>query len=207
MLPADPFRVSADVELHGVYSAFIEAAGRLYRETGQSRYAEASFAAAEEGRAASLRMLWRGSALPQQLPEEYWRTLAELQRAASEQMQHDSDGGKRGASPRQAGGDASSRGTGSSPSAGRQPAGRGGLLQATRSALGVDEGFFGFYTGQAESWLWVVTRRGFEMVSLPSEDRLTKDVASFVAALRNRAGGRACPRAATLPGTIRASES
>jgi hypothetical protein len=152
VLPADPFRVSADVELHGVYSALIEAAGRLYRETGQRRYAEASFAAAEEGRAASLRMLWRGSALPQQLPDEYWRTIAQLQRATSEQMQHDSDGGNvarlrgRLAEMQAAAGlDQVTAPEDSLPAGNR-------LLQATRSALGLDEGFFGFYTGQAESW-------------------------------------------------------
>jgi tetratricopeptide (TPR) repeat protein len=186
VLPADPFRVSAEVELHGVYSAFIEAAGRLYRETGQRRYAEASFAAAEEGRAASLRMLWRGSALPQQLPDEYWRTVAQLQRAASEQIQHDSDGGNVGRLRGRLAEMQAAAGLDQVPAPeDNLPAG-GGLLQATRSALGADEGFFGFYTGQAESWLWVVTRRGFEMVSLPSEDRLAQDVGSFVAALRNR---------------------
>jgi len=81
VLPADAFRISTEVELHQVYSSFIELGSRLYEQTGQKHFAEDAFTAAEESRAASLRALWAGPDLTSRLPNEYWEALANLHRA------------------------------------------------------------------------------------------------------------------------------
>ena len=94
ILPADAFRVGAEVEMQSIYSDLIEVAGRLYRQTGKIRYAEDSFAAAEDGRTASLRMLWATSDLPKKLPQEYWLTLADLQKAEAASLSASSDDGE-----------------------------------------------------------------------------------------------------------------
>ena len=78
VLPADAFRISTEVKLHQVYSSFIEVGSRLYAQTGQKRFVEQTFAAAEESRAASLRALWAGRDLTKALPGEYWEALADL---------------------------------------------------------------------------------------------------------------------------------
>jgi tetratricopeptide (TPR) repeat protein len=82
VLPADAFRVSSEVELHEIFSAFIDAGARLYRQTGRASFAAQAFAAAERGRAASLRLLWAASDdLNRNLPTEYWEKLAQLHSA------------------------------------------------------------------------------------------------------------------------------
>jgi CHAT domain-containing protein len=182
-LPADTFRLNTEVELHRVYASFIEVAASLYRKTGEQRYAEASFEAAESERAVSLRMLWRSSDAPRHLPDEYWRTVGELHRAESEQFQHSSDAGTarrlrlKLAEMETAAG--LERATG--PEDDGSP---GKLLQAARHALGNDESFLGFYTGDSEGWLWVLTQKHLDLISLPSESVLTRQVSGFADAIQ-----------------------
>ena len=97
VLPADAFRIGTEVKLQEVYSSFIEVGSRLYAQTGQTRFVEQTFAAAEESRAASLRALWVGRDLTTALPGEYWEALADLNKleAASGQRQ----GGRHGDGP------------------------------------------------------------------------------------------------------------
>ena len=184
VLPADAFRVSTEVEMHEVYSAFIEAAGRLYRQTGQMRYAEDSFAAAEDGRMASLRMLWATSDLPKQLPQEYWLTLSDLQKAEAAQLSAGpEDGAVRRLRVKLAEMEAATGLELPAALVDRDPGGRR-LLEITRESLGPDGVFLGFHTSEAESWLWVVTGKGLEFLALPPADDLKKDIGDFVQALR-----------------------
>lgn len=185
ILPADAFRVSTEVKVHRVYSAYIELAGRLYRQTGQKRYAEESFAAAEEGRSASLRTLWYGSDLTRQLPEDYWQTLSDLQGAESALLRSDSNAGAvRRLRLRLTEMEASAGlDVPHFPADGEARAGT--LLQLTRQALSPDEVYLGFHTGDSESCVWVVTRDGFEFRTLPPQADLNRHIGSFVTALSN----------------------
>jgi len=184
VLPADTFRVSTEVEQHQVYSSLVDLAASLYRETGDRRFADESFSAMESERAGSLRLRWAHSDAPRRLPPEYWRTLADLKRAETDALRGRPD-----------------------PAASRrlrvalaemetaagleQPATpdaedvRGSLLDAVRHALATDEAFLAFHTGDGGSWLWTVTRRGFELAALPAEPVLSKHISAFTGALRS----------------------
>ena len=183
VLPADAFRIGTEVEMQGIYSAFIEVAGRLYSQTGQMRYAEDSFAAAEDGRTASLRMLWATSDLPKQLPQEYWLTLTDLQKAEAASLSAGSDVGEvRRLRVKLSEMEAVTGLELPAALVHNEPGGRR-LLQITREALGPDGVFLGFHTSK-ESWLWVITQMGLEFLALPPEDALQKDIDDFVQALR-----------------------
>ena len=184
ILPADAFRVSTEVEMHGIYSAFIDVAGRLYRQTGLMRYAEDSFAAAEDGRTASLRMLWATSDLPKQLPQEYWFVLADLQKAEAARLSTGTeDGAVRSLRVKLAEMEAASGLESPAELAESEPGDRT-LLQITRESLSPDGVFLAFHMSKPESCLWVVTRKGLEFLALPPEDDLKKDIGDFVEALR-----------------------
>ena len=182
--PADAFRVSTEVDMHLIYSAFIDVAGRLYQQTGQIRYAEDSFAAVEEVRTASLRMLWASSDLSKELPREYSLTLSDLQKAEVARLSAGSeDGAVRRLRLKLAEMEAAAGLELSADLVESDPGGRS-LLQITRDSLGTDAVFLAFHTGQPKSWLWVVTRKRLEFLALPSGDDLKKDIGDFVQALR-----------------------
>jgi CHAT domain-containing protein len=186
VLPADAFRVGTEVELHQVYSAFLELGSELYVKTGQNRFAEEAFAAAEESRAASLRSLWAGSdALNRKLPPEYWETLSRLQKLETGMLGSKNAAAADGSAElrtrlsemeAQAGLDDPI----STSDAGTAPR---DLLQRTRRALRSDEAYFGFHLGEAESWLWVVARDGFELRRLPPRAVIARSVKEFERAL------------------------
>jgi CHAT domain-containing protein/tetratricopeptide (TPR) repeat protein len=182
--PADAFRVSTEVDMHQIYSAFIDVAGQLYRQTGQMRYAEDSFAAVEDGRTASLRMLWAASDLPQQLPQEYGLALSDLRKAEAARLSARSEDGvvlrlrvKLAEMEAAAGLEVPAALVDNDPGGKR-------LLEITRESLGPDGVFLAFHTGEPKSWLWVVTRKGIEFLALPSEADLKKDIGAFVQTLR-----------------------
>ena len=185
ILPADAFHISIEVEMHRIYSAFIEAAGQLYRQTGLIRYAEESFAAAEDARTASLRMLWANSDLPKQLPQDYWLALSNLQKAEAARLSTGTDDGTvrrlrvNLAEMEAASGLESPAGLADSELGDRK------LLQITRESLGKDAVFLAFYTSTPNSWLWVVTGKRLDFLALPPEDDLKKEVGDFVLALRH----------------------
>jgi CHAT domain-containing protein len=181
VLPADSFRVGTEVELHQVYSAFLELSSQLYAKTGQNRFAEEAFAAVEESRAASLRSLWAGSDATRKLPPEYWEMLSKLHKLEGDLL--NTDGGaaanhsaelrtKLSEMETQAGLD-------DPISAGEEGAAGRDLLQRTRRALRSDEAYFGFHLGDVESWLWVVARDGFELRRLPSRSAIAEEAKKF----------------------------
>jgi CHAT domain-containing protein len=191
VLPADAFRISSEVDQQEVYSAYIELAARLYRQTGQARYAAESFAAGEDSRAASLRTLWLESGLTKELPSEYWRTLSSLQEAESAQL---SDTSNQDAIRRlrlkltemEAGAALGLPRTLSDPDPSANQ-----LLQLTRSALGPDEVFIGFHAGDTESCLWAITREAFEFRALPKQSELNRDINDFVKAVSENSSAAA----------------
>jgi len=190
--PADAFRVGAEAEMHDVYSAFIELAARLYRETGQKRYAEESFGAAEDSRAASLRALWLESGLTKDLPADYRQTVSALQEAETAQLRNVSAEGairrlRLKLTEMEAGAalELPLASLDPDPSDSR-------LLERTRRALGTDEVFIGFHTGDSESSLWAITPDAFEFRELPPKGELDREIRTFVEALKD--GSKAADR-------------
>jgi CHAT domain-containing protein len=183
VVPADAFRVSSEGERYKVYSAYIELAARLYRQTGQERYATESFAAAEASRAASLRSLWLESGLTKELPSDYWKALSVLQAAESAQLSSASNDGairrlRLKLMEMEAGAALEL------PQALRDPdTSANQLLQQTRGALRGDEVFVGFHAGDSASCLWAITRDALEFRALPPQVELNRDITAFVKAL------------------------
>lgn len=187
VLPADAFRVSADVELDRVYSAYIEAGSRLYAQTGRKQFAEQTFEAAEEGRASSLRALWAGPDLTKTMPGEYWQALADLYKAESNAVRSEAAGNAaalRGAELKLA--EMETRAGLDFPrNPGISDANAIGAIERTRKALRQSEAFLGFHLGDAESYLWVVAREGFEFHRLPGRAYFVEAIGRFVKALRD----------------------
>jgi CHAT domain-containing protein len=198
VLPADSFRIGKEVELQSVYSAFIEAGNLLYTQTHRKRYAELTFSAAEEIRAASLRALWLGPDLTKKLPNHYWESLAKFKAAELALVKGEPQDAA--ASVRQlhlemtemetrAGLDfTTDRDVFSAP--------KQTLVDRAKRALQSNEVFFGFHLGEVDACLWVVTREGFGLYRLPTRVQLEASVAAFVKGVRANspeasvAGGR-----------------
>jgi CHAT domain-containing protein/tetratricopeptide (TPR) repeat protein len=186
VLPADAFQVGAEVKLQQLYSAFIELGNRLYRQTGQTRFLEQSFAAAEESRAASLRALSAGPDLTKALPAEYWEALADLNKLEAGILNHKP--GVNLESARQLRLKVEELETRAGLDLPRDrgnpdPVDRG-LLARTRNALRPTEAYLGFHLGDTESCLWVITRQGFEFHALPPRAYFAANVPLLLKAVR-----------------------
>jgi CHAT domain-containing protein/tetratricopeptide (TPR) repeat protein len=190
VLPADAFRVGTEVHLHDVYSSFIETGSRLYRQTGQRRYAEQTFAVAEESRAASLRALWAGSDLTKRLPQEYWQTLLDLQRAEVAQIRKQS-GAEEAVRRTQVTLNELEVKTGLDMPAymGDPSPIRSRSLEVARAALAADEVYLGFHMGVGESCVWAIVRDGFEFRALPAHSEYAGAVARFSKAVNEGSPG------------------
>jgi hypothetical protein len=186
VLPADAFRVGTEVELHQVYSSFIELGSRLYAQTGEKRFVEQTFAAAEESRAASLRALWAGGDLTKTLPDDYWEALADLNKLEARLVNGKPDVDmpsvrrlrlKLSELEARAGLDL--------PRDRDDPdATHDGLLKRTQKALRPTEVYLGLHVGETESCLWLIAREGFEFRRLPSRASFAGDVGLLVKAIR-----------------------
>jgi tetratricopeptide (TPR) repeat protein len=182
VIPADTFRVSSEVDVAGVYSAFIEVASRLYEQSGRWRYAESALSAAEANRAASLRALWAGGDLISTLPMAYRETLAELRRAEQALL---TDAGSAAAvqSLRLQLAEMEARAGLDLPPAGPVDVAGKSLLKQIRFRLRPDETLFEFHIREKRSFLWVIARDGFRFVILPGASDLRGKVTGFVKAL------------------------
>jgi tetratricopeptide (TPR) repeat protein len=186
VLPSDTFRVHSEVETHRVYAAFVEAAGARYRSTRDRRYAAEAFAAAEIGRAASLRALWTRSDGPRRLPDEYWATRNELHRAESEHVRGVADDSPVRRLRARLSEMEAAAGLELAPEADPDDADANRLIDLARGGLESDEVFIGFFAGERETAVWALTRNGLEMAAAPPESELQSRIAEFVAALRDR---------------------
>lgn len=199
VLPADAFRISTDVELHQVYSSFIELGSRLYGQTREKEFAEQAFAAAEENRAASLRALWAGPDLTGNLPNEYWEALADLhneEAAIVKNASHADSGPLRQLRLRLAELEARA-GLDFPADTGNPDAFGSGLMGRVQAALRPTEVFLGFHLGDEESCLWVITHDGFEFQRLPRRAQIAGNTDRFVKAVRENS-----PAAIALGSTL-----
>ncbi|MBV9508051.1 MAG: CHAT domain-containing protein [Acidobacteriia bacterium] len=185
VLPSDVMRVANEVGLHQIYSDFVSVAIGLYERTGEERFARAAFASAEESRAASIRALWTGPDLTRKLPQEYWKVVADLQRAEAAVIEgeHFDAASLQRLRVRaqemeiQAGLDL----TGTSPVLDTD---QSSILERTERALASTDTYFGFHIGESDSFLWAVTSRGFQLRRLPTREQLASDVNEFVKAIQ-----------------------
>ena len=180
ILPADAFRTGTEVRLHEVYSSFIETGSRLYRQTGERRYAEQTFAVAEESRAASLRALWAGPDLTARLRPEYFQTLLELQKAEVAQLKNSpgADEAARRAQVRLTELELKS-GLDLPPVSDDVGSERLRSLTLARAALAPDEVYIGFRMDPAGSCVWTFTRDDFELRTFPAQYPWDKVIAAF----------------------------
>ena len=187
VLPVDAVRISADVGLHEIYSAYAASAGRLHLQTGRSDLARESFLAAEENRAASLRESL--SDLPRVFPDEYGPTLASLRSALNATPVKGADAARAAT--------LELRLSEMEVRAGmRQGAARTGnadsSLHALQARLRPGSGLLSFSLGVRESYLWAVTARECRLLRLPAGSEIARSVERFQEALRN--GAPAAPR-------------
>jgi CHAT domain-containing protein len=190
VLPGDAFRVSTEVRLHDVYSSFIETGSRLYRQTGQRRYAEQTFAVAEESRAASLRALWAGSDLTKRLPPEYWQSLLDLQQAEVAQLRKQSGAAEAVRRTQLTLNELEVKtGLDMPPYMGDPSPIRSRSLEVARAALAADEVYLGFHMGVGESCVWAIVRDGFEFRTLRAHSEYSGAVARFSKAVSEGSPG------------------
>ena len=174
---AETARVSAEVKLDQAWSALVDAAGRLYSRTGDTRLAQEMFEASEESRAAGA----AGAAARVPPPARWWEALARVERAEVAGLADGSAGGRQAiqraraelAQVEASAGFSAARPT---PEVPRHLAAR---LQA---ALDPDTALFGFHLGDENSWLWMVDRQGTEVRCLPARDEVNRQVREVVRA-------------------------
>jgi CHAT domain-containing protein/tetratricopeptide (TPR) repeat protein len=181
VLPADAFRVSSEVELHVVFSAYIELGSRLYRETGQQHFAEQAFAITEESRTTSLRALLAQSAnSTRSLPAEYWETLSRLHGAEAVLIANESADQTAVRELRLKLAELETRaGLEIPPDSSDTGWETGPVLEHTRRAIALDAVYLGFTLGKSESRLWVVAHDGFELQLLPPEAQISEIAHKF----------------------------
>lgn len=171
-LPAESFWNASSVEQHGVYREYIQNCIHLYEHTRRERPLADSFAAFAEAQAAGLRTLLDtpGEWLAR-LPEEYWRTLAELRGLETE-------AGPDGPQARKAKQDELEyRLTEMELAAGLRPQGATWrrisgpeFVRQVRGALDSGSALIAFQLGEQESYRWAVTTDVFEFHKLaPAE--------------------------------------
>lgn len=181
VLPADAFRVSSEVELHDIFSAYIDLGSRLYRETGRGHIAEQVFAVAEESRTTSLRTLRSVSdSSATNLPTEYWETLSRLHGAEATLLANESADTDAVRQLRLRLTEMETRaGVELPPDESDSAWGSGQILSRTRQVLGPDAAYLGFTLGKSGSWLWIVTREGIELQGLPPAAQISATVREF----------------------------
>ena len=191
---ADTARVSAEVKVEQTWSALIDAASRLYSQTGDARLVEEMFAAAEENRGAAAASGAAGS-----MPPQWWEALASLQRAEIAGLADAS------LSRRQAIGNARAELARIEASSGPRGAVDGRttdhLAARIQAALSPDAALFSFHLGDTDSWLWIADRQGLEMRRIPARAGVERQVADLRGAIE---GGAAefLPAAARLYTTL-----
>jgi CHAT domain-containing protein len=78
VVPSESFRVSAEVGIHQIYSAYVRAAMNVFEKEEDASMAFRAFAVAQEQRAVTFRDVTARSA---GLDAEYWKSLAEIKAA------------------------------------------------------------------------------------------------------------------------------
>ena len=187
ILPAEIFRISAETSLQEIFSQYIRAGIGQYRKTGDVRMARRMFEVSEESRAALFEQQQRT-----EYPPEYWELLSQYQRAISLSVA-DSSGGPTQHVTRLAVqlADIESR-LGvrmAQPNLSHQISEKdsfGETLPGLQRKLKSTEALLSFHCAEGESYLWAVTRDGFEFHPLQSGAGIRAGVTELRRALLQR---------------------
>lgn len=190
---AETARISAAVKVNQTCSALIDAAGRLYSQTGDARLPHEMFAAAEENRG-----ICAASAGAAVQPPRWWEALARVQRAeiggiadTSAQRRHEIEDARAELARVEAG----SLVTRSALEV------RDHLAARVQAALDRDSTLFSFHLDDSASWLWMVDRGGMEIRRLPARTELDRQVAEVRHSIQDNSAEFA-PAAARLYTTL-----
>ena len=182
LLPADTIRAHAGVALQGVADLYSEIASYLYEKTRKEELARTAFEAAEQNRALGLRESLRDSEqIRSRLSPEYWEALRRLTEAEAQLFRSDTsklrrqterlrheltkleiEAGLKTANARHLG----------APAA---PV----TVSDIQHALAPAETLFSFILGDANSYLWTLTRSEFEFYRLEGRKQLQAAVEQY----------------------------
>ena len=172
-------RAMAEGIVEPVSADLIDAGNRLYLKTHDPKLIAETFEAAEESRDSSLRALLNNtSSVERALPEEYWETVARLQRAEVAALR---------ASPgaqtlvRNARAEMVRMEASWLPD---PPPQYRVVLGGVQRALPADAALLSYHLGDTVSWLWAVDRGGITLSSLAPRSAIEQQVRAAVKAIR-----------------------
>ncbi len=184
VVSTDSSRTGADVKLERIYSAYIETGMRLYRENHSQALAYKMFQAAEENRAVSFQERLNSV---RRFPPEYWQILADLRRAEIVLFRNRTINARETVqSLRLKLAEVESRLQSANRSATSTYSHR--INENNRSVNSLTpfqrlianrEALISFHLGEKESYVWAVTREGFEIHTLPARNDISKSVRAF----------------------------
>jgi CHAT domain-containing protein len=177
VVPADAFRIGADVSLQELYAGYIETAMALFRKTGRPELARLGFELAETNRAASL----RESSLEQVLPAHYWATVANLRKAIAGELAGDPEAKRRaeGLRLRLAKYQHSECDSCEISHQIKERTFSEKSLSVLQKYLAADEALLSFHTSERTSYVWAMTKESFETHELPGRPAIAALADSF----------------------------
>lgn len=188
MLPAQDFRVTAELGLRQIYCDYVDAAMQEYEATGNQKAMEEAFAASEQERS----LLFEETLSRERgYPPEYWGALAKYQRALTESL-NDRSKEKHGlvhrywlelADIEAASGGANTRVSSHKISETRPP---GFLLRGLQRKLSGLESLISFHVGDTSCFRWEVTKKGITGRRIGDPEEIRTLVRKFRAALESR---------------------
>ena len=184
VLPADAFRIGADVSLQEMYSGYIEVEMASFRNTGRIEFARRAFQLAENNRAASL----RESSSERERPASYWATVASLRKAIGEEITGNPGAGKRADALRHV--LAAENPQADCPACEnshriKERSSSEKSLSDLRQRLAADEALLSFHTSDRQSYVWAMTSETFESHVLPGRPEIAAAATSFRHSIAN----------------------
>lgn len=180
-LPADALRVSSNVGVRDVYSAFINTAATLYNQTHDPALLAESFTVAEADRAIALRRTAAGRARSRRrLPPTYFETLAALQAHYAENYRNPSPDAQDRAADLRLRLTEMEAAAGMDDSLSANP-----NLDAIAHRLAPTQAVLSFHTGPKHSYLWTLSKDRLTVHLLPPAPQLEQRVQAFRRAISN----------------------
>jgi CHAT domain-containing protein len=151
VLPSDGFRITAEVGLDHLYDQYVQLGMRASKDSGDTTLAKRMFEVSEQHRSASFRESMRTG---RKLPAEYWEALASYRKALVASLKNPAAGNLDSERLRLARIEASL-----GLESGRDDKTR---VHDIQRRLGSEESLISFHTGEQQSYVWAITRNGFE---------------------------------------------
>jgi CHAT domain-containing protein len=178
--PSQATLTAADTELdRNVARSFIETAATFSLDTGDMRWGNIAFLAAERNRAASLRQaaelaeVWRSK-----LPKQYWADLARVRVEETKSLRQPEATSLAERLHVQLSEMEAAAGLGYAPN-NLESFRTQASLTLFQQGLGASELFLSFYAGTPDSYVWAVTRDNVHLYRLPSAGQLNEIASEF----------------------------